>query len=87
VSRKGRKDGSPTDPCPPEDLVWTVQDVAKYLKLSRDWVYRHAQIGELPAKKVGSQLRFLSSEVKEWLRAKSIPKKKGDGGDDDSSDD
>ena len=46
----------------------TIDEVAKYLSLSRDTVYRLAQAGKIPAGKVGNQWRFTSSEIEEWLQ-------------------
>lgn len=58
-----------------EDVLWTVAEVAAYLKVSRDWVYRRAAAGDLPARKVGTHLRFLKSEVVAWLDAQVVKKK------------
>ena len=47
----------------------TLDEVAAYLKVSRDTVYRMAQKGKIPAVKVGNQWRFAKSEVTNWLEA------------------
>ncbi len=49
-----------------ENLM-TLQEVADYLRLSRDTVYRLASSGRLPASKVGSQWRFRKADVDLWL--------------------
>lgn len=59
------------DRTPPGDL-WTVQEVASYLKVSKDWVYRHAAAGDLRSIKVGSHLRFPRGEVKDWLQKPAV---------------
>jgi len=45
----------------------TLGEVAAYLRLSKDTVYRMAQSGKIPASKVGTQWRFRQSDVDEWL--------------------
>ncbi len=47
----------------------TVRDVAKYLQLSMDMIYKMAQQGKLPASKIGAQWRFKREEVDEWVRS------------------
>jgi hypothetical protein len=42
------------------------EELARYLSMSPDWVYRHA--AELGGRKCGSKLRFSISEVDERLR-------------------
>jgi len=45
----------------------TLVEVAAYLRLSKDTVYRMASARKLPASKVGSQWRFRKAEVDRWL--------------------
>jgi len=40
------------------DGLWTAEDVARFLKTSRSWVYHRAQAGRLPCLKIGGLLRF-----------------------------
>lgn len=42
----------------PTAALWDATDVARYLKVSRSWVYHRAELGELPCLKVGGLLRF-----------------------------
>lgn len=49
-----------------EELM-TLEEVARYLRLSKDTVYRMASGGKLPASKVGSQWRFRKEDVDLWL--------------------
>ena len=52
--------------------LWTVTEVAKYLRLNSETVRMMARRGELPSIKVGKRLwRFRPSEVKEWLNLHS----------------
>lgn len=48
------------------DTLMTLEEVAAYLRLSKDTVYRLAHGGKLPASKVGSQCRFRKEDVVEW---------------------
>ena len=45
----------------------TIEEVADYLRLSKDTVYRMAQAGRIPASKVGTQWRFRQDDVDDWL--------------------
>ena len=40
------------------DGLWDASDVARYLKVSRFWVYHRAEAGLLPCIRVGGLLRF-----------------------------
>ena len=51
----------------PYESLWTVSDAANFLRMSRDWVYRAAERGDLPYRKVGANLRFVPSELRAWL--------------------
>ena len=45
----------------------TLEEVAAYLRLSKDTIYRLAQGGKLPGSKAGSQWRFRREDVDGWL--------------------
>lgn len=47
--------------------VMTVSEISAYLKLARSTVYRLAQTGEIPARKVGGTWRFSRKQVDRWL--------------------
>lgn len=63
----------PPDASIPEDEVLTVEEVARLLKLKEQTVRALVREGELPAKKLGKQWRFLRSELLEALRADNRP--------------
>ena len=46
-----------------QDEIMKVADVAVYLKIHRNTVYRLAKGGDLPVFLVGSSLRFRRSEI------------------------
>jgi excisionase family DNA binding protein len=45
----------------------TVKEVAEYLRVSTDLVYRLAQEGRIPASKVGAQWRFKREKIDRWM--------------------
>ncbi len=49
------------------DQVLTVREVSLYLRLARSTVYRLAQNGRLPGRKVGGAWRFPRRSLDEWL--------------------
>lgn len=52
--------------------MWmTMEEIAEYLKVSKETIYKMAQKKELPASKVGNQWRFNKKTVDEWLATKS----------------
>src|SRR5690348_11759819 len=51
-----------------EDTLWTAVDVARYLKVSRSWVYHRAEAGLLPYLRVGGLLRFEPEAIRRAVR-------------------
>lgn len=54
----------------------TVQEVAEYLQLNRQTVYRKVRAGQIPAVKIGKVLRFKRDVIDGWLRENSLPSDK-----------
>ncbi len=50
-----------------DDEVLTIDELANYLKLKRQTIYRWAQKGKLPGAKIGKEWRFRKSLISEWL--------------------
>ncbi|MFH1201557.1 MAG: helix-turn-helix domain-containing protein [Candidatus Omnitrophota bacterium] len=46
----------------------TVVDVARYLKISKDTIYKFAQKGTIPASKIGRQWRFNRTDIDSWIK-------------------
>ena len=46
----------------PLDLL-TVDDVCRLLKVKRSWVYDAAERGDIPAVRLGRQLRFRRTDI------------------------
>ena len=54
------------------EKLYTVQEVADYLGLSRKTIYRYLKAGKLKAKKVGAEYRITQSQLDELLNG--LPK-------------
>ena len=48
--------------------VMTVSEVAEYLRVNPQTVYRKAKGGEMPALRIGRAIRFRKSELDDWLK-------------------
>ncbi|OIO38117.1 MAG: hypothetical protein AUJ71_03845 [Candidatus Omnitrophica bacterium CG1_02_49_16] len=51
------------------DGVFTVQELAKYLRMKPLTIYKHASSGKLPGFKVGSHWRFKRQTIDSWIEA------------------
>ncbi len=49
------------------DIIMTVKDVAAFLKLAESTVYRLAQEGTLPGRKIGGTWRFSREQLLAWF--------------------
>ncbi len=59
-----------------EDDILTIEEVAKYLRVSERTVYDWAQKGEIPAGKIGTVWRFKRTEIEKWVNERlSAPAK------------
>jgi PTS system nitrogen regulatory IIA component len=50
-----------------EDDILTLEEVAKYLRVSERTVYDWAQRGEIPSGKIGTVWRFKKTEIEHWV--------------------
>jgi PTS system nitrogen regulatory IIA component len=50
-----------------EEAIWTIEEVAKYLRVSERTVYDWAQKGEIPSGKLGTVWRFKKAEIEQWV--------------------
>jgi excisionase family DNA binding protein len=55
------------DPPAISDTLWTVEDLAEYLKLKPETIRSMARRGELPAIKLGKVWRFQRTAIDEML--------------------
>lgn len=51
--------------------LWTVADVAQFLSMSPQWVYKHAELGTLPCVRLGAALRFQPAEIRRYVEQKA----------------
>jgi excisionase family DNA binding protein len=49
--------------------LWGVAEVAKFLGVSMDWVYKKSALGELPCRKVGRKTKFVPSDIQAWVES------------------
>lgn len=47
--------------------LWKVDDVARYLAMSRSYIYKEAEAGRLPCFRIGAALRFEPPAIRKWL--------------------
>jgi len=50
-----------------ENTLFTVQELADYLRMKPVTIYKHATEGKIPAFKVGSHWRFKKATIDEWI--------------------
>jgi excisionase family DNA binding protein len=58
-----------------EDAVMTVKEVSVYLRLAESTVYKLAQEGQLPGRKVGGAWRFSRKGIEGWLGERPLVEK------------
>lgn len=51
---------------PSDERVFTVKELAKYLKVHASTIYRLVQSGEMPAFKIGGDWRFNKESIDRW---------------------
>jgi DNA adenine methylase len=54
------------------DKLLTIKDVAEYLQMSKEKVYKLAQRGKIPVSRIENQWRFRLEKVEAWLEANEI---------------
>lgn len=60
------------------DKWLTPKELAKYLKISLDMVYKLTQQSKIPVSKVGTLLRFDRDEIDQWVRSQRPSSSKGE---------
>ncbi|MDD5495520.1 MAG: helix-turn-helix domain-containing protein [Candidatus Omnitrophica bacterium] len=51
----------------PEETLFTVDELATYLRMKPVTIYKHAKAGKLPGFKVGANWRFKKSTIDRWI--------------------
>jgi DNA adenine methylase len=54
------------------DKLLTIKDVAEYLKMSKEKVYKLAQQGKIPVSRIENQWRFRLEKVDAWIEANEM---------------
>ncbi|RRN78278.1 DNA-binding protein [Pseudoxanthomonas sp. SGD-10] len=57
--------------------IFTLEEVAAYLKVGKRTVYRLVAAQELPAFKVGGSWRFRRQEIDQWINEQTITEQSG----------
>ena len=63
-----------------EDRWLSVDEIATYLGIKRDTVYRWISERNMPGHKIGRLWKFRKEEVDEWVRSGSAKESDGDEG-------
>jgi PTS system nitrogen regulatory IIA component len=53
-----------------DDDILTIEEVARYLRVSERTIYDWAQKGEIPAGKIGTVWRFKKNEIEKWVNSR-----------------
>ena len=59
-----------------EKEILDIKEVAKYLKVSTDLIYKYANSGKIPCFKIGNKWKFEKSSIDKWIED-SLKSKKG----------
>lgn len=54
----------------PEPL-WTVNEVARLLAMSPQWVYKQAELATIPCVRLGASLRFKPEDIRRFVEQRS----------------
>ena len=49
------------------NTIFTIEELAEYLKVAKSTLYKVAQEGKVPGQKVGKHWRFRKGAIDEWL--------------------
>ena len=61
---------------PADDSLWDANDVARFLKVSRSWVYHRCESGKLPCLRVGGLVRFDPTTIRAFARGEPVHERK-----------
>ncbi len=50
-----------------QDGLWTVKELARYLRMSERWIHERTRRDEIPCHRLGTALRFDPQEVHVWM--------------------
>lgn len=49
------------------DELLTIEELARYLKISKHTLYKMVEKGKLPALKIANQWRFKKGDINKWV--------------------
>ena len=55
-----------------EQALFTVQELADYLKIHADTIYRYIRLKTIPVMRVGGSWRFSVKEIEQWLASNKV---------------
>jgi len=55
------------------NIIFTVESLAQYLHVSKQWVYERVHLNEIPFIKMKKFPRFRKSEIDKWLDGMKTP--------------
>ena len=55
-----------------EDEILTLKELAEYLHCATSTLYRLLKTGEIPYFRLGSDFRFRTSSIAEWIQKRSV---------------
>ena len=55
------------------EKLLTLPDLASYLQMSKEKLYRMAKAGKIPASKLGGSWRFKKTRVDSWVDEMEVP--------------
>ncbi|MBI3252914.1 MAG: helix-turn-helix domain-containing protein [Candidatus Omnitrophica bacterium] len=61
------------------DKVYTVPELARYLRMQPLTIYKHASSGKLPGFKIGSHWRFKKKTIDRWIHEQERSRTKTNG--------
>jgi len=50
------------------DEILTIKEASEFLKIGKTTLYKLARGGEIPARKVGREWRFVKDKLIEWIK-------------------
>lgn len=56
-----------------DDIIFDVEGLADYLRVSKAWIYERTHLKEIPHLKIDGQLRFRKKDIDKWLSSYNIP--------------
>ena len=68
-----------TNGSPPDHEILTLEEVAHYLRLKPQTIYKWAQEKRIPAAKLGKEWRFRRSVIDRWLDEQMLSDESGFG--------